>query len=61
MKERQYDRAIKLMISITKDLADLYDLFHEAPEEEPTDEEKKNLLLYKTKLSCVIARFKEGK
>jgi hypothetical protein len=60
MKERQYDRAMKLMISLTKDLADLYDIFQEPMEEEPTEEEKKQLILYKTKLACVIQKFKGG-
>lgn len=60
MKERQYERAMKLMISLTKDLADLYDIFQEPMEEEPTEEEKKQLILYKTKLACVIQKFKGG-
>lgn len=60
MKERQYERAMKLMISLTKDLADLYDIFQEPMEDEPTEEEKKQLILYKTKLACVIQKFKGG-
>ena len=60
MKERQYDRAMKLMISLTKDLADLYDIFQEPMEDEPTEEEKKQLILYKIKLACVIQKFKGG-
>jgi predicted transcriptional regulator len=60
MKERQYERAMKLMISLTKDLADLYDIFQEPIEDEPTEEEKKQLILYKTKLACVIQKFKGG-
>jgi hypothetical protein len=59
MKERWYDRTVKLMISVTKNLADLYDLSKEPIEDDLTEEEKKQLLLYKIKLSYVVSRFKE--
>ena len=61
MKERWYDRTVKLMISVTKNLADLYDLSKEPIEDDLTEEEKKQLLLYKIKLSYVVSRFKEIK
>lgn len=60
MKERQYDRAMKLMISLTKELADLYDLFQEPMEDELSEEEKKQLLIQRAKFSFVISKFKGG-
>ena len=57
MKERQYDKAMRLITEVSKGLAELGDLFKAPKEEELTEEEQKNLQLGLLKLIVVVKEF----
>ena len=57
MKERQYDKAMKLVTETAKNIAELNDLLREPQEETLTPEERKNLQLGLLKLTVVVKEF----
>lgn len=60
MEERQYDKALRLMNSISKNIAELGDLLRAPQEENLTEEEQKNLQLNFLKLIVVVKEFGKG-
>ena len=57
MKERQYDKAMRLIREASKNIADLGDLLKAPKEENLTEEEQKNLQLGLLKLVVVVKEF----
>lgn len=57
MKERQYDKAMRLIRETSKNIADLGDLLKAPKEENLTEEEQKNLQLGLLKLVVVVEEF----
>lgn len=57
MEERQYDRAMRLIGNISKDIAELGVLLKEPKEENLTEEEQKNLQFGLLKLVVVVKEF----
>lgn len=57
MEERQYDKAMRLIASASKNIADLGDLLKSPREDNLTEEEQKNLQLALLKLVVVVKEF----
>lgn len=57
MKERQYDKAMRLITEASKNIAELGDLLKAPKEETLTEEEQKNLQLGLLKLIVVVKEF----
>lgn len=55
--ERQYDKALRLFNDTTKNLAELNDLLKAQPQEELTEQEKKDLQFALLKLTIVVKEF----
>lgn len=57
MEERQYDKAMRLIASASKNIADLGDLLKSPREDNLTEEEQKSLQLALLKLVVVVKEF----
>lgn len=57
MEERQYDKAMRLITTASKNIADLGDLLKSPSKEVLTEEEQKNLQLSLLKLAVVVKEF----
>lgn len=55
--ESNYEKALRLMTDVSKNLADLNDLFKSVTQEELSDEQKTTLQLALLKLTVVVKEF----